>query len=104
VREGRLQKINNIFTQKGVDTLLTMDLSQEPLRKGINKIILLACDTDFVPILKEIREHNKMQVILYYFSDRQRNSIFSMSNHILTVCDEKILLTEEFFKCNLLVK
>jgi len=30
VREGRLQKIGNEFTQKGVDTLLTMDLVRNP--------------------------------------------------------------------------
>ena len=102
VREGRVQNIDGQFTQKGVDTLLTMDLAEEPSERGINTIILLACDTDFVPILNRIRERHKIKVILYYFMDRQRGSIFSMSNHILTACDVPALLTSEYFTRNLL--
>jgi len=103
VREGRLQKIGNNFTQKGVDTLLTMDLAQEPLKRKINKIILFACDTDFVPILNHLRVENKIKVILYYFNDRKRKEQFSMSNHILTACDRCVCLEEKDFTQNLLV-
>lgn len=99
VREGRLQKIGNIFTQKGVDTLLTLDLAFEPLARRINCILLVACDTDFVPALTRIRD-NGIKVIIYYFSDRKRKSIFSMSNHILTACDKGILLEEQDFTKN----
>lgn len=102
VREGRLQKIGNEFTQKGVDALLTMDLVQEPLRRKISTIILLACDTDFVPILNHLREENKIKVILYYFNDRKRNAQFSLSNHILTACDSCICLERIDFTENLL--
>jgi len=102
VREGRLQKIGNSFTQKGVDTLLTMDLTEEPVERKINIIILLACDTDFVPILNRIRERHKIRIILYYYTDRKRKSMFSMSNFIITACDRKILLRKEDFKENIL--
>ncbi|MFH1587895.1 MAG: NYN domain-containing protein [Candidatus Diapherotrites archaeon] len=101
VREGRLQKIGKEFTQKGVDTLLTMDLAEEPRERKIQTIVLLACDTDFVPILNKLRNKHQIKVILYYFMDRKRKSAFSMSNHILTACDSKILLSEECFKRNL---
>ena len=97
VREGRLQKIGNKFTQKGVDTLLTMDLCREPFSRGVTTIILLAADTDFVPILDELRSKMGIKVILVYFSDRIRDSRFSMSNHLLTVCDIPILLTRDDF-------
>ena len=100
VREGRYQKCGkNDYQQKGVDTLLTMDLSKLPLtHKGIPKIIVLACDTDFVPILNDLRASNHIKVILAYFTDKVRHSEFSMSNHILTACDDTIVLTKEHFE------
>lgn len=100
VREGRLQKIGENFFQKGVDTLLTMDLCQEPLGRKIQNVILLAADTDFVPVLNQLRTKHSVKVILYFFTDRMRNSAFSMSNHILLACDKKILLTKEDFLSN----
>jgi len=102
VREGRLQKIGDSFTQKGVDTLLTMDLAQEPLKRKISTIVLLACDTDFVPILNHLRGENKIKVVLYYFNDKKRKEQFSMSNHILTACDKCFKLEESDFTENLL--
>lgn len=104
VREGRLQKICGEFTQKGVDTLLTMDLFEVSLTQKIRTIILLACDTDFVPILKKLREEKGIKIILYYYTDRIRKSKFSLSNHIIMSCDNKVLLTEEYFKQNLIEK
>ncbi len=97
IREGRLQKIDNIFTQKGVDTLITMDLCQEPLMNGIKSIILLTSDTDFVPVLNQLRARSGVEVTLCYFSDRVRRSPFAMSNHLLTACDQSVLLSREDF-------
>ncbi len=100
VREGRLQKIDGRFTQKGVDTLLTMDLMREPKSKGVKTIVVLACDTDFVPIFNSIRKEG-VKIVLYFYNDFVRKSQFSMSNEILTACDKKILLTEKDFKDSL---
>lgn len=101
LREGRLQKLgDNEFAQKGVDTLITMDLMEAPLRDNLKTIILLTSDTDFVPILNKLRNDYKIKIILYYFTDRIRNSGFSMSNYILTACDIKVLLKiEDFYNC-----
>ena len=102
VREGRLQKVDGEFHQKGVDTWLTMDLME--LKSDYNKIqtaILLTCDTDFVPVIKGIRDYG-INVILYYYSDFQRNSIFSMSDHLLKEVDQKILITKEFLNKSLM--
>lgn len=73
----------------------------ETLQEEDNKaIILLAYDTDFVPIIQKIRE--KTEVILYYYSNFDRKSKFFMSNILFTVCDRNILLTEEDLrKCQL---
>ena len=96
VREGRCQKTNDGFNQKGVDTLLTMDLFDICNNTKINTIIIVICDTDFVPILEKLKEQG-VEIILFYFSDYIRKSKFSMSNHLLTVCNRHILLELEHF-------
>jgi len=90
VREGRCQKINNEFKQKGVDTLLTMDLSDVKGSK-IKEIIIITSDTDFVPVLNNLREKD-INVILYHYTDKIRNSRFSMSNHLSRACDKQVQL------------
>ena len=97
IREGRLQKIDNIFTQKGVDTLMTMDLLKIAQKKEVKTIVIITADTDFVPIINDIKKDHKIKVILAYFTDRKRGSDFSMSNHLLTACDDTILIEKEHF-------
>ncbi len=98
VREGRCQKINNVFQQKGVDTLMTMDLLKIAEQKMADTIVILTSDTDFVPIIKDIREGYNIKVILGYFTDKKRKSAFSLSNHLWKACNYKILIKKEFFK------
>ncbi len=103
VREGRCQKDDKGgFHQKGVDTWLTMDLlSLANSGNNVKKIIVLICDTDFVPILERLRKEYHIEVIVAYYSDYQRGSDFSMSNHLWNVADNKILLNKTFFEKNL---
>lgn len=96
IREGRCQKIDNTFQQKGVDTLMTMDLLRVPKKRGIKKIILLTSDTDFVPIIKDLSDEG-IDVILAYFTDKKRKSAFSLSNHLWKACKNKILIKREHF-------
>lgn len=97
VREGRCQKIDNTFQQKGVDTLLTIDLSRIPKKEGISNVIVLTSDTDFVPIINDLSEDG-INVILAYFTDRKRKSGLSLSNHLWKACKDKIKIRKEFFK------
>jgi uncharacterized LabA/DUF88 family protein len=97
IREGRLQKIDSIFTQKGVDTLMTMDLLKIAQKKEINEVILITSDTDFVPIINEVRKDHGLKIILGYFTDRKRKSPFSLSNHLWKAVDKKILIRKEHF-------
>lgn len=97
VREGRCQKVDGDYHQKGVDTLITMDLLTEASANKGMAFILVSCDTDFVPVIREIREKFGISVILYYYNDYVRKSKFSMSNHILTVCDRCILMAKDIF-------
>ena len=98
VREGRCQKIDNAFQQKGVDTLMTMDLLKIAEQRRVNSIIILTSDTDFVPIIRDIRDGHNIKVILGYFTDKRRKSAFSLSNHLWIACDYKLFIRREFFE------
>ena len=99
VREGRCQKGAEPldFNQKGVDNWIDIDLMDLCHKTKIKTIIILICDTDFVPILNKIRTDWGVKVILAYFTDKKRNSKFSMSNHLLTACDDTILIEKKHF-------
>jgi len=110
IREGRVQKITNEkgeieYKQKGVDTLLTIDASHikedYPL---IKKIVLVSSDTDFCPIIKDIKERYGIDVILYSYFDRERKSKFSLSNELLKCCLKYVQLTKEDFTSCPIVK
>lgn len=96
VREGRCQKVVDGYHQKGVDTLLTMDLFSVASNPKINTVIVLTCDTDFVPIFEKLMREGT-EVILFFYNDYIRGSKFSMSNHILTACDKSVLLDMSYF-------
>jgi len=98
VREGRCQRTGDGFRQKGVDTLLTMDLLEMPVSEEVKTVILVTGDTDFVPVLERIRSKHGVKVVLYYFADRVRDSKFSMSNHLLMACDRKVAVGRGHFE------
>ncbi len=108
IREGRVQRLkideNYLYKQKGVDTLLTIDLShiKEDYPK-IKKIILVSSDTDFCPVIRNIRKRGT-EVYLFTYFDRIRNSPFSLSNELLACCSKCFKLTKQDFENALLKK
>lgn len=101
-REGRCQrlKINQEFTysQKGVDILLTIDLMRFTKKfPTINKIILIICDSDFVPAINQLKEEN-IEVILYTYFDRKRDSPFSRYNELLSSSSRWEKLDQNYFE------
>jgi len=62
----------------------------------VKKIILIACDSDFVPLIKILQENN-IEVILYTYFDRKRNSPFSRYNELLKSCNKWVKLKSEDF-------
>lgn len=75
-----------------------MDVIAEAQSKLQRNLIVLACDTDFVPLAKQVREQNKANVILYYYNDYIRHSKFSMSNYMLTECTKSIIIDKSYFE------
>ncbi|PIN88454.1 hypothetical protein COU61_04875 [Candidatus Pacearchaeota archaeon CG10_big_fil_rev_8_21_14_0_10_35_13] len=102
LREGRCRKIINSegvgeFSQKGVDALIILDMCDiKDNHPGINKIILIASDSDFVPVIERMKVRI-FEIILYTYFDRNRGSKFSTSNHLLNVSSKWVMLRKEDF-------
>jgi len=102
IREGRCQRLKidgkYRYKQKGVDTLITMDLMDIPLEhSSIKHIILIASDSDFVPIIERLKKLG-IRIVLYTYFDRNRNSNFSTSNKLLSSVSYYLKLTKQEFQ------
>jgi uncharacterized LabA/DUF88 family protein len=99
VKEGRCQylKKENKYSQKGVDTHITMGLMSVPLDfPNIKKIILISSDSDFVPILNKLNQNN-IKTILYTYYENKRRGKFSNCSELLKNVEKHILLTIKDF-------
>jgi len=103
LREGRCRKIINAsgkeeFSQKGVDALVILDMYDiKENYPNIKKVILIASDSDFVPVIERMKQKG-FEIIIYTYFDRKRNSRFSTSNHLLKSCSKWVRLRGEDFK------
>lgn len=103
VREGRCQKLIDEkgtadYCQKGVDALIILDMYDiKETHPNIKKIILVASDSDFVPVIERMKQKGS-DVILYTYFDRQRGSRFSTSNHLLSVASKWVKFNENDFE------
>lgn len=102
IREGRCQKIidksgREIFSQKGVDSWFVMDLCNfKDAYPDIKKIILIACDSDFVPTIKLLISKG-FEIILYTYYEKKRESLFSTSNRLLNAVSRYVKLSKQNF-------
>ena len=100
-REGRCQRLkvdgDYRYAQKGVDILLVIDLMRfERKFPHVKKIILIACDSDFVPVIEQLKKEG-IEVILYTYFDRNRGSRFSRYNELLQSCSRWVKLKNTDF-------
>ena len=106
LRKGRCQRILNEkgsfdYCQKGVDALVILDMYDfKEKYPYIKKIVLIASDSDFVPVIARMKQKG-IEIILYTYFDRKRNSRFSTSNHLLKVASKWIKLNESYFEGSL---
>jgi len=101
IREGRCQrlKLNNKFEykQKGVDSLVVIDLMTIPIDYSkIKKIILIASDSDFVPVINNLKKRN-IKIILYTYYEKGRKARFSTSNELIKSVYKYVLLSKKDF-------
>lgn len=62
----------------------------------IKKIILIANDSDFVPVVDKIKKFG-IDIILYTYYSKNRKSTFSRSNELLQKVSRYIRLKKEDF-------
>lgn len=101
IREGRCQrlKINNKFgyNQKGVNNLMIIDLFHivNDFPK-IKEIILIASDSDFVPVINDLSKRG-IKTILYTYYEKGRSAKLSTSNYLIKSVSKYIQLTKQDF-------
>ena len=100
-REGRCQrlKVGEIFKykQKGVDSLVVMDLMTIPIDyPNVKNIILIVSDSDFVPIINNLKKRG-VRVTLCTYYKKGRESSFSKSNELIKSVARYFLLTKKDF-------
>ena len=97
VKEGRLQKVfteqgKPDFIQKGVDVQLAIDMLKLALKGAIQTAILIACDADFIPVVRVMQDEGV--VVHLYYHHREKD----FSQQLVDECDDRHKLTEEHFK------
>ena len=88
VRLGKLQKISDDeFHQKKVDILLAIELVSLAWKGYIDKAVIIAGDSDFVPAIQQAKDAGVI-VSLYYISG-------AFNNELLDSVDERVEITKE---------
>jgi uncharacterized LabA/DUF88 family protein len=85
IRLGRLQHADAGFKQKGVDVLLSIDVTKLSWRGNIQKAALLTGDSDFVPAVKEAKEAGVIVSACY-----ANTGSTSIHNELFNLCDDRI--------------
>ncbi|MBI5886872.1 MAG: NYN domain-containing protein [Deltaproteobacteria bacterium] len=71
------------FRQKGVDTLLSIDMVNLAASGKISDAVLLAGDSDYIPAIKVVKEHG-VNVFLFHSKDKK-----SYHEALWDICDER---------------
>lgn len=87
VRLGRLQFTGNpahSYVQKGVDVLLSIDLTQITASKIVDRAIIISADSDFAPAIQRAKD-NMVLVTLASFEQHHSEVLYR-------ICDERITI------------
>lgn len=87
IRLGRLQKIGDDFSQKGVDVMLAVDLVKMSWDKQIQKAIVIASDSDFVYAVQAAKDAGILTELYYSKTNPVNYSL-------LDVFDERKLIDQ----------
>ena len=81
-----------IYVQKGVDILLCVDMLTLSLKQKIDKVCLLAGDSDFVPAVKASKDEG---VIFSLWHGPRTGERATVDRELWDLCDERTELTPE---------
>ena len=99
---GRLQKIGKNYKQKMVDVLLSLDLSRLALEHQIQKAIIIAGDSDYVPAIQIAKDAGVVVSLCFFERPRDPNNPddkgFRIHDELKLVCDEWIKIDRDFIE------
>lgn len=94
IREGRLQKINDQFKQKGVDIKLSVDAVKLASTGKIDRAILITGDSDFLPVVEGIEGTGVTTTLCY-------DPNLSIHNSIKSAVDERVEIDRSLLESHL---
>jgi len=96
VKLGELQLIKNVYKQKKIDVMMSLDVAKKCFERQIHYAVLIAGDSDFVPCVEEAKNYG---AIVYLFADKD-----SLNRELFNNVDEFHSLNKEFFEGCRLIK
>lgn len=90
VKLGELQLIRNVYKQKKIDVMMSLDIAKKCFEKQIQYAVLIAGDSDFVPSVEEAKNYG---AIVYLFADKD-----SLNKELFNKTDEFYFLDKEFLE------
>lgn len=93
IRTGLLQKTKDKkrpYIQKGVDVLLSIDLTEISAKGVIDKVIIVSADSDFDPAIKKAKDYFVLVTLASFYQHK--------SQVLYASCDDRISIDEEFIK------
>lgn len=78
------------FEQKGIDTLVGIDVTGLSVRRSISTVILVAGDSDFIPSIRVAKDEGMLIRLAYHDS--------AIHKDLLQLADDRFLLTHEFIQ------
>lgn len=95
-RIGRHQEGGPILVQKRVDMMLGMDMVDLAVTKRVDKVILLAGDSDFLPAVDRVKAMNVSVVV--WHGPRGYGEQKTIHDELWFACDERFELTMELME------
>lgn len=89
VRLGKVQFVNGEYKQKKVDILLAIELVSLAWKKSIDRAVIIAGDSDFIPAINQAKDAGVV-VSLYYVKG-------ACNDDLLDAVDERCEITKELF-------
>ena len=82
-----------IFVQKRVDLMLGVDMVQLAATRQINRAVLVAGDSDFVPAIEVVKQHGVLTVL--WHGPMRSGSRSNVHRELWDTCDERNELTHD---------
>lgn len=87
VRSGKLARRGEMFEQKRVDVLLSVDIVRMSWDHQIQQAILFSGDSDYVPAVLAAKDAGVLVKVCYHPNSKH--------DELLQACDERIQISEE---------